>query len=91
MSRNKAPGLDARRVYEMRHWKLDFKTKLAELLNTVENKGIWPDTLPGPLGILLPRRGTDDPMDRRPIWLMPMIYIIWPMNQLTTYVATLEW
>ena len=77
MSRNKAPGLDEWRVYELRHWKTDFKTKLAELLNSVEKTGKWPDTLPGPLGMLLPKGGSDEPLDRRPIWLMPMIYRIW--------------
>ena len=43
----------------------------------MEKTGKWPDTLPGPLGILLPKGGSDEPLDRRPIWLMPMIYRIW--------------
>ena len=30
-----------------------------------------------PLGILLPKGGTADPLDRRPIWLMPMLYRVW--------------
>ena len=74
MARGKAPGLDEWRVTEMRAWPHWLHDATADLLNEVETRGAWPKELPGPLGILLPKGGTDDPLDRRPIWLMPTLY-----------------
>ena len=77
MSRNKAPGLDEWRVYEMRAWPPHLHDAAATLLEEVEHTGKWPTELGGPLGILLEKGGTTDPMDRRPIWLMPVLYRVW--------------
>ena len=49
----------------------------AALPEDVERIGVWPAELGGPLGILLEKGGTTDPMDRRPIWLMAMLYRVW--------------
>ena len=77
MARNKATGLDEWRVYEMRAWPPHLHNAAAALLEDVERTGVWPAELGGPLGILLEKGGTTDPMDRRPIWLMPMLYRVW--------------
>ena len=58
----------------MRDWPSWLHTCTAQLLNKVESEGVWQSELPGPIGILLPKGGTEDPLDRRPIWLMPMLY-----------------
>ena len=52
MARNKAPGLYEWRVYEMRAWPKHLLDATAELLESVEEKGQWPEDLAGPLGIL---------------------------------------
>ena len=58
----------------MRAWPPHLHEAAAALPDEVEQTGKWPTELGGPLGILLEKGGTTDPMDRRPIWLMPMIY-----------------
>ena len=56
MARNKAPGLDEWRVYEMRAWPPHIHEAAASLLNEVEQTGIWPSELGGPLGVVGERR-----------------------------------
>ena len=92
MSRNKAPGLDAWRAYEMRAWPPHLHEAAASLLDEVESTGKWPTELGEPLGILLERGGTTDPMDGRPIWLMPMIYRVWASRRSRDWAKLrLEW
>ena len=55
MERGKAPGLDEWYVHELRELTPTLRECIADLLNTVETQGRWPTSLPGPLGILLPR------------------------------------
>ena len=47
MARNKAPGLDEWRVYEMRAWPKHLHEAAAEILNEVEQTGKWPADLGG--------------------------------------------
>ena len=49
MSRNKAPGLDEWRVYEMRAWRIHIH-EAATLLEEVEHTGKWPIELGDPWG-----------------------------------------
>ena len=55
MCRNKAPGLDEWRVFEMRSWSEPMQAALAALHNIVEETCNWPETLAEPLGILSPK------------------------------------
>ena len=55
-------------MHELRELTPTLREGIADLLNEVETQGRWPNSIPGPLGILLPKGGTEDPMDRRPIW-----------------------
>ena len=48
MARNKAPGLDKWRVYEMRAWPPHLHEAAASLLNEVEQTGVWPSELGAP-------------------------------------------
>ena len=66
MDKGKAPGLDEWYVHELRELTPALRECIADILNAVETQGRWPTSLPGPLGILLPKGGTEDPMDRRP-------------------------
>ena len=68
-------------MHELRELTPTLRECIADLLNAVETQGRLPTSLPGPLGILLPKGGTEDPMDRRPIWLMPMIYRMWASHR----------
>ena len=92
MEKGKAPGLYEWFVHELRELTPTLRECIADLLNAVETQGRWPSSLPGPLGILLPKGGTEDPMDRRPIWLMPMVYRMWASHRASTWAAwRLQW
>eukprot|EP00974_Lingulodinium_polyedra_P059968 5779651-Lingulodinium_polyedra.AAC.1 len=77
MGRRKKPGLDGRYAGELALLPDELLALLAEVLDAMEDAGVWPGE--GPEGLLLPKPGGDDadPMQRRPIWLLPMIYRIW--------------
>ena len=79
MPRRKAVGLDGWSVPELRLLPDALLDWIADLLETVERTGRWPETLQRPEGLLLAKAGGDagDPMDRRPIWLLPMLYRLW--------------
>ena len=77
MPARKAAGLDGWGVKELRTLPDEFLEWIAELLERVEETGAWPPELCRPEGLLLPKPGNGGPMDRRPIWLLPMIYRIW--------------
>ena len=49
----------------------------ADLLAIVEATGRWPTELTRAETVLLPKGGTDDPLDKRPITLLPMLYRVW--------------
>ena len=79
-------------MHELRELTPTLRECIADLLNSVETQGRWPTSLPGPLGILLPKSGTEDPMDRRPIWLMPMTYRMWAGHRAGIWSAwRLQW
>ena len=61
MAKGKAPGLDEWKVAEMRDWPGWLHTSTAQLLNKVEEEGVWPVELPGAMGILLPKGGRMTP------------------------------
>jgi ribonuclease HI len=80
MPRRKAVGLDGWSVAELRLLPDELLAWCAELLETVERTGTWPEALRRPEGLLLPKGGpadAGDPMERRPIWLLPMLYRLW--------------
>ena len=92
MAGNESPGLDEWRVWEMRAWPEHLMDAADTLLESVERTGTWPDDISGPLRILLERGGTTDPMYRRPIWLMPMIYSVWASRRSRDWAAwRLKW
>ena len=61
MEKAKAPGLDEWYLHELRELTPTLQECIADLLNAVETQGRWPTSIPGPLGILLPKGGTEDP------------------------------
>ena len=50
---------------------------VAVLLTVVEDTGAWPQELCRGETILLPKGGSSDPLDSRPITLLPVLYRIW--------------
>ncbi len=80
MPHRKAFGLDGWSVAELRLLPDELLAWCAELLETVERTGMWPEALHRPESLLLPQGGPDDagdPIDRRPIWLLPMLHRLW--------------
>ena len=50
---------------------------LADFYGLVEREGRWPEEMGPNLVAMLPKGGTDDPMDRRPIVLLSTVYRVW--------------
>jgi ribonuclease HI len=80
MAKRKAAGLEGWTVAELRLLPDELLGMVALLFEAVEARGRWPTQLCAPEGLLLPKGGASevgDPMDRRPIWLLPMLYRVW--------------
>ena len=63
---------------------------VAELLAEVEQQGAWPRDLCRGETVLLPKGGTSDPLDRRPITLLPVLYRMWAALRATQFRAWLK-
>eukprot|EP00971_Amphidinium_carterae_P336341 6472663-Amphidinium_carterae.2 len=50
---------------------------LAQFLKTVELTGVWPEQLREMLYLQLPKDGTREAGQRRPIALLPQVYRLW--------------
>ena len=90
MSRRKAVGLDGWGVAELRLLPDELLELVAALFDAVERHGRWPGPLCRPEGLLLPKgAATDpgDPMQRRPIWLLPMLYRVWAAGRAQAFAA----
>eukprot|EP00959_Pyramimonas_sp_CCMP1952_P233718 4884318-Pyramimonas_sp.AAC.1 len=74
MAKCKAHGLEGWTVTEIRPLPSELPEWVAELLEAVERLGRWPDELCHPEGLLLPKAGDGGPLDRCPIWLLPMLH-----------------
>ena len=77
MPKRKAVGLDGWSVAELRLLSNELIEWMADLLEMVEQLGRWPAALCCPEGLLLSKPGDGGPMDRRPVWLLPMLYRVW--------------
>jgi ribonuclease HI len=80
MAKRKAAGLDGWSVAELRLLPDELLEMVVRLFEAVEDQGRWPTQLCAPEGLLLPKGGatnSGDPMDRRPIWWLPMLYRVW--------------
>lgn len=78
MALRKKPGLDAWRVGELRLLPDSLLEWVAQFFEAVERVGSWPKHLREPEGFLLPKPGGGGgAMDRRPIWLLPLLYRLW--------------
>jgi ribonuclease HI/endonuclease/exonuclease/phosphatase family metal-dependent hydrolase len=79
MAKRKASGLDGWTVAELRLLPDELLGLIVLMFEAIEAGGSWPEQLKEPEGLLLPKGVGDlgDPMDRRPIWLLPMLYRVW--------------
>lgn len=74
---NKAPGADGRVAAELKDLAPSLHEKLAEFLTCVERQGKWPERLRQALVAMLPKRGTGELGDFRPITLLSAVYRLW--------------
>ncbi len=69
----------------MRQWPLAVWSCIAQLFRSVEAAGRWPAALRGGVICLLPKGGaqvtTDNPLDARPVALLPLLYWLWPYRR----------
>ncbi len=78
MSKGKAHGLDGWFLEEFRLLPEFLLDAMAQLFNRVEGGACWPSAMIAPEGVLLPKGASrHDPMDRRPVWLLPVVYRVW--------------
>jgi len=75
----KAGGGDGWVGEEFRRWPPELLAPTARLLQAVEASGSWPQLLASAEVVLLPKPGGDsgDPLSRRPITLLPVLYRAW--------------
>ena len=73
----KAPGLDGWRPAELKDWPPQLFDLLAAFYGRVEAAGEWPSALSESLVAMLPKGGTRELEDRRPIVLLSVVYRLW--------------
>ena len=87
-------GLDDWVGEELRLWPPPLVVGLSDLLGRVEELGRWPDGLQGAEVVLLAKPGGDpsDPMDRRPLNMLSVVYRLWARLRRTAVAAwRAEW
>eukprot|EP00973_Karenia_brevis_P040424 5586703-Karenia_brevis.AAC.1 len=77
-----APGLDGWRVDELKVLPRVLLDHLAELLNLIEDTGVWPQALQQCAVSLIPKTGGSGPLDLRPISIMSSLYRLWAARRL---------
>ncbi len=60
-----------------RLWPLALWEWVSELLEEVEVRGRWPEELRGGMVSMLPKGNTGEPLDHRPVVLLPVLYRMW--------------
>jgi hypothetical protein len=73
----KAPGRDGWRYAELRAMGTIGADLLAAFYTVVERAGTWPNDIRHSFVAMLPKGGSQDPDDRRPIVLLSVIYRVW--------------
>ena len=73
----KATGADGISFAELKDWPTGLLGELCHFFRLVERLGAWPATAPPNVVCLLPKGGTSDPADRRPIVLLSCLYRLW--------------
>ena len=74
---SKAPGMDGWTPAELKDWPVGLLALLADIYAEVEKQGRWPADLSCNMVAMLPKGGTADPADRRPVVLLPVVYRLW--------------
>ena len=74
---NKDADPDGWRIAELKLWREPLLKRVADLLAVVESTGRWPEVLRRGETVLLPKGGTVDPLDRRPITLLAILDRLW--------------
>ena len=90
MKASSAPGADGWRVAELRMLPMQFLDKLADLLNEIEDTGIWPQPFTEGLISLIPKGEGTAPSKLRPFGLMAVVYRLWSAVRVRDIVAWQE-
>ncbi len=77
MGVNKAAGMDDWGGAHLRLWPLALWEWVSELFEEVELRGRWPEELRGGIVSMLPKGNTGNPLDHRPVVLLPVLYRMW--------------
>ena len=72
--KSKAPGRDAWTYGDLKRLPMPAFRLLADLLATVERTGRWPEPIAHSFVAMLPKGGTGEPDDYRPIVLLSVYY-----------------
>ena len=76
-SKRRAAGLDGWRTAELKSMPLPLLELLAQLLNVVEETGIWPDAIPRTEVVLIPKGEGTGPLQQRPLSIASVVYRLW--------------
>ena len=73
----------------MKDWPPELLELYCELFRMVEEQGAWPKALQVNLVAMLDKGGSQDPLDKRPIVLLPVVYRLWAAIRARTFRAWL--
>lgn len=85
-----ASGIDGWRIAELKRIPLPLLDLFAELLNLVEELGVWPKALMTALVTMLPKGEGRQPLKQRPITVTSTIYRLWASVRLNDVIVWQE-
>jgi hypothetical protein len=77
MPGNKAVGWDGIGFDQMKRWPFQLWELVVQILHEVEKQEKWPQEVQQAIVAMLPKGRTGDPLDYRPVVLLPCIYRLW--------------
>ena len=85
LPQGKHAGADEWAYAHMRMWHADIWGFVAALFDLVELCGRWPNALWAAIVCMLDKGGTNDPLDHRPVVLLPCLYRLWARTRAKTF------
>ena len=82
MGNAQAAGMEEWRIVEIKSLPQFLLTRLVAFYNAVEEWGRWPASLERAAVTLIPKDGSDQPGDLRPISVMSVVYRLWALARL---------
>ena len=82
MGNRKAAGVDAWKAEELKELPLEAWQELVGVLRRAEVEGIFPPGMEGAKLVFLPKGEGGQPLQQRPIGILPLIYRVWARARL---------